>query len=220
MKTLIKKLLRKNFYLWKFAFSIKSIIYHYGGGLEVYNHGCARIKRSVVGKNNTLTIGQDSIIHNLDVFIRGNSIRIEIGNGVIIGKGCSIRCEGDNIKVIVGNNTTMTRDVHICAQENESCIVIGEDCMFSNNIIIRTSDSHPIYDISGIRINLPQNVRIGNHVWIAPESTILKGVIISDNAIVGSKSLVTKDVESSCLYAGIPAHVIKRNINWTRGELF
>lgn len=160
------------------------------------------------------------MIHNLDVYLRGNFIRIEIGDGVIIGKHCSIRCEGDNIIVVVGNNTTMTRDVHICAQENHSSIVIGEDCMFSNNIIVRTSDSHPIYDNTGVRINSPQNVRIGNHVWIAPESTVLKGVTIGDNVIVGSKSLVTKDIESTCLCAGIPAHVIKRNIKWTREELY
>ena len=114
----------------------------------------------------------------------------------------------------------MTRDVHICAQEDKTMIDIGCDCMFSNNIIIRTSDSHPIFDNTGVRINPAQNVKIGNHVWIAPESTVMKGVIVNDNAIIGSKSLVTKNVPESSLVAGIPAKVIREEVYWTRESLF
>ncbi len=220
MKTILKKLLRSNYGIWRFALWVRSIPFKLGR-IEYHNNGgCVRIKKDIAGSNNLFVAGRNSMVHNLSLYIRGNSVRVEIGEGTIIGHGCSIRCEGDNITVIVGKNTTMTRDIHICAQESGSRILIGEDCMFSNNIIVRTSDSHPIYDAGGERINPPADVRIGNHVWMAPESTVLKGVVIGDNAIIGSKSLVTKNVEPGCLYAGIPARLIKENVSWTREELF
>ncbi len=114
----------------------------------------------------------------------------------------------------------MTRDIHLCVQENNMTIEIGDDCMFSNNIIVRTSDSHPIYNEEEIRVNSPKSVKLGNHVWIAPQTTILKGVTIEENVIIGSKSLVTKDIEANCLCAGVPAKVIKKQIKWTREKLF
>ena len=99
-------------------------------------------------------------------------------------------------------------------------IEIGEDCMISNNIIIRTSDSHPLYSKEGIRFNPARSVKVRNHVWIAPQSTILKGAVIGNNVIVGSKSLVTKTIMDDCLCAGIPAKIIKENVKWTRDALF
>ena len=55
-----------------------------GGGVKIYNNGCAGIKTNCAGNNNNLIIGRNSTIHNLNLYIRGNSVRIEIGDGVII----------------------------------------------------------------------------------------------------------------------------------------
>ena len=67
--------------------------------------------------------------------------------------------------------------------------------MLSNNIIIRTSDSHPIFNqTTGERINHAKDVIIGNNVWIAAHATIMKGVHIGDGSIVGFGSVVTIDV--------------------------
>ena len=190
------------------------------GGVNVLNTGCAKIKKDCIGKRNILRIGKNSMIHGLGIYMRGNDISVEIGENVIIGKHCSIRCEGNNIKIVVGNYTTMTRDVHICAQEDNSFILIGEDCMFSNTITIRTSDSHPIYDYDGTRLNPPGNIKIGKHVWIAPGTTVLKGVEVGDSSIIASKSLVTKDVPESSLAGGVPAKILKSGIYWTRENLY
>lgn len=215
----LKYFLKKNYYIYLMISKFRYFLTCFGR-VKYENHACARIKKSIIGRNNSISIYSKAIVKDTEVYIRGDRNVIEIGEGCIIGKKCSIRIEGNDCCVLIGKNTTMTRDIHLCVQEHNMKIEIGEDCMFSNNIIVRTSDSHPIYDINGVRINLPQNVQIGNHVWIAPESTILKGVHIGNNAIIGSKSLVTKDVEANCLYAGIPAKVIKRNVKWTRENLF
>jgi len=50
---------------------------------------------------------------------------------------------------------------------------------------------------------------IGNNVWIGDKATILGGVTIGDNVIVGANSVVIHDVPSHCVVAGIPAKVVK-----------
>lgn len=52
-------------------------------------------------------------------------------------------------------------------------------------------------------------VVIGNNVWIGDKATILSGVHIGDNVIIGANSVVTKDVPSNSVAAGNPARIIK-----------
>lgn len=52
-------------------------------------------------------------------------------------------------------------------------------------------------------------VSIGNDVWIGLESIVLDGVKIGDGAIIGARSLVTKDVPPYAIAVGMPAKVIK-----------
>jgi acetyltransferase-like isoleucine patch superfamily enzyme len=126
---------------------------------------------------------------------------------------------GHNITIEVGNKTTITRDVEINAQEYGMSIEIGEDCMFSNHITIRTSDSHPYYDIDNVRLNNPKPVRIGNHVWIAPNTKVMKGAVIGDGAIIGSDTTVTKTVPNNALYVGRPGKTIRADVHWTREDI-
>ena len=57
-------------------------------------------------------------------------------------------------------------------------------------------------------------VRIGNKVWIATNALILPGVTIGDGAIVAAGAVVTKDVPAKCMVAGVPARIIKENVEW------
>ena len=57
-------------------------------------------------------------------------------------------------------------------------------------------------------------IKIGNHVWIGINATILKGVTIGDGAIIAAGAVVNKDVEENSLVGGVPAKVIKKNIFW------
>ena len=190
------------------------------GGVQINSNGFGRVKKDCIGKNNTVNIGENTEIHQPTVYIRGSGNKIIIGKNCIVGPRCSFRMEGDNITIQVGDGTTFTRDVQLCAQESGSKITVGEDVMFSNTIIVRTSDSHPIYNDEGERINLPADVMIGNHVWISPNSKLFKGVVVGTGAIIGSDSLVTKKIPENCLAVGHPAKVVKEDIRWTREKLF
>ena len=71
------------------------------------------------------------------------------------------------------------------------------------------SDAHAL---NGSRNTNP--VHIGNHVWIGTRVTILNGVTIGDGAVIAAGALVTQDVPAGCLAGGIPAKVIKENVEW------
>lgn len=63
--------------------------------------------------------------------------------------------------------------------------------------------------------NLPSkgDTIIGNDVWLGYDSTILPGVKIGDGAIIGAKSVVTKDVEPYTIVGGNPAKVIRKRFD-------
>lgn len=176
------------------------------------------LKKSIIGNNNVVDI-KSSIIRDSSIRIRGNDNKLLVEDGCNIGKGCSFWLEGNNNTIIIGRNTTMTLKCHFNAQEHNTTIIVGEDCMFSNTIIVRTSDSHPIFNSEGVRINPAKDVIIGKHVWIAPSSVIMKGAILGDGCIVGSHSMVNKSIPNSCLAVGMPAKVVKEAVSWTRDDV-
>ena len=54
----------------------------------------------------------------------------------------------------------------------------------------------------------------GGKIWIATNAIILPGVTVGDGAIVAAGAVVTRDVPEKCMVAGVPANVIKENVEW------
>lgn len=90
-------------------------------------------------------------------------------------------------------------------------ITIGNNVSISENVTIWDTDSHTII---GKEDQMTQPVTIGNHVWIGNNVTLLKGVSIGDGAIIAAGSVVAKDVPAGCLAGGVPAKVLKENVEW------
>lgn len=84
--------------------------------------------------------------------------------------------------------------------------------MLGGNVVIRDSDGHTIMEGESVHLNTAK-VKIGNHVWIANNVNVLKGVTIADNAVVGYESLVVKDL---AIYDGGPAKLVNNGIRWER----
>lgn len=191
------------------------------GKVTIQNHGRARLRKDIEGKDNLIRIGVNATVHDAFIKIHGNNNTLTIGDNCVFGRGCSFWIEGDGCNITIGANSTFTRNCHINAQENNRAISIGMDCMFSNQVTVRTSDSHKIlYIDTGLRINDAKDVTIGSHVWVATQSTVMKGVTIGDGAIIGANSIVTKDVTKNTMAVGMPAKVVKTGCTWSRESLF
>lgn len=52
-------------------------------------------------------------------------------------------------------------------------------------------------------------IKIGNRVWIGIAATVMPGVTVGDNSIIAAGAVVTKDVPTNCIVAGVPAKIIK-----------
>ncbi len=123
------------------------------------------------------------------------------------------------------NTLTIGRDFSCNDMSLDFChgdgdVTIGDDCMFSWNIIMRTGDYHTIIDTQTNEMTNPNgNITIGNHVWVGSDVMILKNTNIPDNTIVGTRALVNKNfTEPNTIIAGTPAKIIKQNKTWVRNH--
>ena len=108
--------------------------------------------------------------------------------------------------------------VNLRVQEKGSLIEIGNDCMFSSDILIYASDIHAILDLgTGKVINRNRPIVIDNHVWVGRNVNILKGVYLPENTVVGMGSVVTRGFKyGNISVGGNPARILKTNVNWKR----
>ena len=118
---------------------------------------------------------------------------VEIQKNASIGKNCKISshtfiCEGVHIgdEVFVGHNVTFINDKYPRSTNEDGSMQAESDWS-----VVET--------------------RIHNRASIGSSATILCGVTIGENAIVGAGAVVTKDVPANCTVAGVPAKIIKKN---------
>jgi maltose O-acetyltransferase len=112
---------------------------------------------------------------------------------------------GDNIEIgdrsFINNSCTIID----APKEAKSKIRIGDDCLIGPNVQL-LAVSHDIEpNARRMKYNYVDAIIIGNNVWLGGGVIVLAGVTIGDNSVVGAGSVVTKDIDSCCFYAGNPA---------------
>lgn len=167
----------------------------------------------VDGERNKVFFGKD-VETDLSISIRGN------GNEVLIGARTRIKgiidIRGDHHTVTIGEDGNLRGVIITC---REGCGVrIGNDMLASDQVRIRTSDSHSIIDLStGERTNHANPVTIGDHVWIARGVTVSKGVSLPNDCIVAAQSFVSRSFgEEHILVGGAPARILKTGVTWDK----
>lgn len=172
-----------------------------------------------IGDNNSIIVSPMVRLNGVKFYIKGSNNVIDIQRDVTIDSGSVLWIEGNSCAITIGEQSTFG-SVHLAATEDGSSIAIGRDCMFSDDIDIRTGDSHSIIDLAlGERINHAKDVVIGNHVWCGAHSSILKGANIPEEVVVATRSIVTDNgggYSQNTIIGGSPAKTIKENITWER----
>jgi len=88
-------------------------------------------------------------------------------------------------------------------------LIIGDECAVSAGVHVYTHDTVE-HVISGGQIATAP-VKIGDHVYIGPNSIIAKGVSIGDYVVIGANSLVNSDIPSGMKAFGTPARIVGRS---------
>ncbi|MCR4590377.1 MAG: sugar O-acetyltransferase [Lachnospiraceae bacterium] len=128
----------------------------------------------------------------------------EVGDGCIVETpinanwGCKHVHLGKGI--YINSNVTFVDDEHI---------YIGDYSMISPSVVFATA-GHPILPILRENLyayNLP--IHIGRNVWIGTHVSIMPGVTIGDNTVVGAGSVVTNDLPDNVVAFGVPCRVVR-----------
>jgi UDP-2-acetamido-3-amino-2,3-dideoxy-glucuronate N-acetyltransferase len=152
---------------------------------------------------------------------RKSLVNVKVGKGVKIfnfvnAYGCSI---DDNTKVgtfveiqkgaSVGKNCKISSHSFICEGVHiEDNVFIGHGVMFTNDLFPRATNPDGSQQTDADWKLVETFVKKG--ASIGSNATILCGVTIGENALIGAGAMVTKDVPANTIVAGNPAKILKK----------
>jgi acetyltransferase-like isoleucine patch superfamily enzyme len=145
-----------------------------------------------------------------NVIIRGRltikgPLHLSIGDNCRIGKPTLIEGKG---AITIGKNV-LINGAWIYA---EQAVTIGDDCLISDCFIVDTDfhnlEPHLRHAPAGPKVTAP--IRIGRNVWVGARATVMKGVQIGDDSVVGLASVVRKSVPAGVVVIGNPQQIVKQ----------
>ncbi len=131
---------------------------------------------------------------------------VRFGRFVWIGDGTKIRChEGE---VVIGTKTVLGQECTISAYQH---VRIGEQCVIADRAMFIDFDHGTVEVERPIRVQgiYKRDIDIGSNVWIGYGACVLRGVKVGDNAVIGTNSVVTRDVPANAVVGGSPAQSIR-----------
>lgn len=105
-------------------------------------------------------------------------------------------------RMFVGKNVFANHNLTVMSV---GTVIIEDGVMLAPEVGIFTVNHEP----KNIRVIYTKEILIKKNAWIGARVSILPGVTIGENAIVGTGSIVTKDIPDNCVAVGNPARVIK-----------
>lgn len=155
-------------------------------------------------QSNTQNIRNVRVGKDVRIFSFVNAYECTIGDGTKIGAFTEIQKE-----VLIGKNCKISSHTFICTGvELEDNVFIGHGVMFTNDLYPRATRPDGTLqteeDWELVKTIIKKGASIGSN------ATILCGITIGENAIVGAGAVVTKDVAPGTIVAGNPAKEISR----------
>lgn len=165
-----------------------------------------------VDHNSEIVFGKyNDIRKNTYIDSRSNS-EIKLSDNVFVGNMAGISSKGGSI--LIGKNTSFQACLYM--ESEKSKIIIGNDCMFSYYVKMNVGSHRLMNIIDNTNITNTLPIKIGNHVWCGMNACILPGCNVGDGSVIGAASLVNKSIKSNCTCAGIPAKVLRNEVEWFR----
>lgn len=141
-------------------------------------------------QNSTISIGNNCIFVSKQTY-----------NPLGLSRPCMLSTHRPDARIVIGNGCSFS-GTSIGALQS---VVLGENVRCGANTMITDSDWHTDDPRSGGSAD----VFIEDNVWLGAGSTVLKGVCIGKNSLIGANSLVVRDIPANVIAAGNPCKVIK-----------
>ena len=164
-------------------------------------------------------VGENSCFH-YPIQLQGSGRkRIRIGSGTNIQAhsilGCWEKYGKDHFepKITIGDDCSIGEFCHITAINNISIgngLLTGRFVYIGDNNHGDLSWENSFVQPAKRKLKSKGEIVIGNNVWIGDKTTILGGLTIGDNVIIGANSVVNHDIPSNSIAVGAPAKIIKQ----------
>ena len=131
---------------------------------------------------------------------------IRFGRFVWIGDRTKIRCH--EVEVIVGQKSVLGQECTISAYRH---VRIGEQCVIADRAMFIDFD-HGVVEVERpIRLQgiYKRDVDVGSNVWVGYGACVLRGVRVGDNSVIGTNSVLTKDIPANAVVGGVPARLLR-----------
>lgn len=185
---------------------------------KIETYGLLGTLELIYFKINTILFFSKSRLIRLPIIVRGKKY-IDFGSKLTTGVGCrfeAFKNENSSKSLIFGKNIQLNDYVHITAMNK---VVIGNNVLMASKIYI-SDCSHGFYSgnenhsspnqVPIERRYFKSEVIIEDNVWLGEFVSVLPGVKIGKGSIIGSNSVVTKNIPSNSIAVGSPAKVIKK----------
>jgi acetyltransferase-like isoleucine patch superfamily enzyme len=141
----------------------------------------------------TFEIGRDAVVH--------------LGRWSWIGHGTKIRAHEGEVRI--GAKSVLGQECTISAFQHVS---IGRECVVADRVMLIDFDHGMVETERPIREQgiYKRDVRVGHNVWIGYGACFLRGVTVGDNSVVGTYTVVNRDVAPDTVVAGVPVRVLRR----------
>src|SRR3954468_9680504 len=146
----------------------------------------------------------------------GPGAKLYLGRWSWIGHGTKIRAHEGEVRI--GAKSVLGQECTISAFQH---ISIGRECIVADRVMLIDFD-HGVVEVErpirhqGI---YKRDVRVGHNVWIGYGAAFLRGVTVGDNSVVGTYTVVNKDVPANAVVAGVPVRLLRmreapRQLRW------
>ena len=141
---------------------------------------------------------------NVKVFSFTNLYGCEVGDETKVGTFVEIQKDS-----IIGSRCKISSHTFIC-----SGVTIGNGCFIGHSVMF-INDNYPLAVNQDFSLKTDSDWKlmkttVGNKVSIGTSSTILGGIHIGENSIIGAGSVVTSDVPPNVIVAGNPAKILRK----------
>lgn len=136
----------------------------------------------------------------------GPQAKVILGRWSWLGDGCKVRAHEGVIEIgaksVLGQECTLSCYQHIS---------IGRECIIADRVMMIDFDHGTAEVERAIREQgiYKRDVRVGHNVWIGYGASVLRGVTVGDNTVVGTSAVVTRDVPDNAVVGGAPARVLR-----------
>ena len=111
--------------------------------------------------------------------------------------------------IVVGNDFYSNHNLIIT---DGAAVTFGDNVFIAPNCCFTTAEHAIDPELRKRGVEIAKPINVGNNVWIGSGSTVLAGVTIGDDSVIGAGSVVTRDIPSGVVAAGVPCRV-KRAIS-------